>query len=118
MTGTEIDNVIVFKDTLKQIEKNYPADIRNARYYNGISALEKSNDYPPVKMIQGGTVNTGYANADKMRVAILNFADAIKYGGWVEYGAQTQEENICRCHTEVSRSNYPQICNNLLCKSK
>lgn len=97
MTGTEIDNVMVFKDTLKQIEKNYPADIGNVRYYNGISPIEKLKDYPPVKMVQGGTVNTGYANTDKMRVAILNFADAIKYGGWVEYGAQTQEENICRC---------------------
>lgn len=113
MTGTEIDNVIVFKDTLKQIEEKYPVDVKNVKYYNGAPVVEKLPEYHPIKMVHGGTVNTGYANADKMQVAILNFADAIKYGGWVEYGAQTQEENICRCTniypilgSELSDKNY------------
>jgi uncharacterized protein (TIGR02452 family) len=92
-----INNIAVFWDTLKQTEEKYTPLKSDVRYYNGLSPIEKSEEYTPVTMVHGGTVNTGYANADEMRVAILNFADALKFGGWVENGAQTQEENICRC---------------------
>lgn len=93
----EQENVIVFKDTLKQIKEKYQTDTVEAKYYNGLPDVEVSVKHTPITMVHGGTVNTGYANADNMRVAILNFADALKYGGWVEDGTQTQEENICRC---------------------
>ena len=94
---TEEQNVRVFRDTLIQIKEKYPVDLDNVRYYNNIEHVEAINSTTPITMVHGGTVNTGYSYADSNRVAILNFADAIKYGGWVEYGAQTQEENICRC---------------------
>lgn len=93
----EQDNIAVFEDTLQQIKEKYPVDESKVRYYNGLSPIMARTYHPDITMIHGGTVNTGYANAENMRVAILNFADAIKYGGWVENGAQTQEENLCRC---------------------
>lgn len=92
-----IDNVRVFEDTMKQIREKYSPYKDNILYYNGLPSIEKSVEHTPATMVHGGTVNTGYVNAEDMRVAILNFADAIKFGGWVENGAQTQEENICRC---------------------
>ena len=51
-----------------------------------------------IKVISGGSVSTAYniKNSGR-RVAMLNFADAKRPGGWVIEGAQTQEENICRC---------------------
>ena len=93
----EIDNVKVFHDTQKQTREKYPADVNDVEYYNGVDRVEASEELTPITMIHGGTVNTGYSYADTNKVAILNFADAIKFGGWVEHGAQTQEENICRC---------------------
>ena len=93
----EVKNIGVFKDTLKQIEERYsPRDVQVKFYNDDLEAPEK-NSGVPITLVRGGTVNTGYSYADKERVAILNFADAMKYGGWVENGAQTQEENICRC---------------------
>ena len=95
---TEAENVKVFEDTLRQIDEKYGADKSKAVYYNGNIPRRESNfEHTPITMVHGGTVNIGYANSGTMRTAILNFADAIRYGGWVEHGAQTQEENICRC---------------------
>lgn len=87
----------VFNDTLMQIQAKYPIDDVNIRFYKGELNAEDKNSGVPVKLVRGGTVRTGYSYADREKVAILNFADAMKYGGWVENGAQTQEENICRC---------------------
>lgn len=94
---TEADNILIFTDTLTQVLLSYPANNCGVRYYNGIEHIDAVDQVTPITMTHGGTVSTGYAESDKMRVAILNFADAIKFGGWVELGAQTQEENICRC---------------------
>ena len=94
---TEDDNILVFSDTLKRIKEEYPTDGIKVRYYNGIEDLGMPDCVTPITMVHGGTVNTGYSYSKDMRVAILNFADAMKFGGWVENGAQTQEENICRC---------------------
>ena len=102
----EIDNVKVFHDTQKQTREKYPADVNDVEYYNGVDRVEASEELTPITMIHGGTVNTGYSYADTNKVAILNFADAIKFGGWVEHGAQTQEENICRCSNL-----YPTLAN-------
>ena len=93
-------NVEIFKDTLKQsAEKFHITPKDNAVYYNNDNLLnvdiKESNT--PLTMVRGGTVSTGYAEADNMRVAILNFADALEAGGLVWVGANTQEENICRC---------------------
>lgn len=93
-------NVEIFKDTLKQSAEKFPITLKdNAVYYNNDNLLnvdiKESNT--PITMVRGGTVSTGYAEADNMRVAILNFADALEAGGLVWIGESTQEENICRC---------------------
>lgn len=102
----ENKNILIFQDTLKQVREKYPYDFGNVRYYNGIDRIEPAEDCPPAIMIKGGTVSTGYSYADKNRVAILNFADALVPGGLVEIGAHTQEENICRCSNL-----YPTLAN-------
>ena len=94
---TELENVQIFRDTQKQIAEKYSANGIEAHYYNGLPDILPSADLTPIQMVHGGTVSTGYADADEMTVAILNFADALQSGGLVEVGAYTQEENICRC---------------------
>lgn len=93
------NNIRVFEDTLRQAEKKYPVNFEDVRYYNdNIKGVPFKKPYAPIEMVRGGTVSTGYANADSgMRVAILNFADALTAGGLVLVGENTQEENICRC---------------------
>ena len=50
-----------------------------------------------VKVISCGTVNAAYHYSTATNiVAMLDFADAKKPGGWPEHGAPTQEENMCR----------------------
>ena len=93
-------NIKVFEDTLKQSREKYPINVKqSARYYNNDNSIRIDivEGNTPILMVQGGTVSTGYANADNMRVAILNFADALEAGGLVWIGEKTQEENICRC---------------------
>ena len=99
-------NVEIFRDTLKQVADKYPVNTDDIKYYNGIVGGRCDEPCPPVIMIKGGTVSTGYSYADKYRVAILNFADALVPGGLVEVGAHTQEENICRCSNL-----YPTLAN-------
>ena len=51
-----------------------------------------------VSVVDGGTAEIGMQYARKgLKVAVLNFADAITPGGLVVIGAPTQEENLCRC---------------------
>lgn len=93
-------NVEIFKDTLKQSAEKFPITPKeNAVYYNDTNfpTVDINEGNTPITMVHGGTVSTGYVNADNMRVAILNFADALDAGGLVWVGANTQEENICRC---------------------
>lgn len=55
-------------------------------------------DNMQIKVVHGGTVSTSYKlKNDNNRIAMLNFADAKRPGGWVVEGAYTQEENMCRC---------------------
>lgn len=91
------NNIEVFKDTLQQIKEKYPIDPKRVKCYSGLCSVEHKAPTVPIMMVQGGTVSTGYAYADKMKVAILNFADALVPGGRVTYGSNAQEENICRC---------------------
>lgn len=61
--------------------------------------LDEVAPKPNITFIAGGTAYTAYklAKNQEMHIAALNFADAIIPGGCVEYGAPTQEENLCRC---------------------
>ena len=72
-------NVEIFRDTLKQVADKYPVNTDDIKYYNGIVGGRCDEPCPPVIMIKGGTVSTGYSYADNYRVAILNFADALVY---------------------------------------
>jgi len=108
-------NIAVFKDTLAQAREKYP--IGEVRYYKETDADDvvhpSGHAIMPITMMQCGTIHAGYLHADNMRVAILNFADGFVPGGLVWYGANTQEENICRCsnlylalNTDESFENY------------
>lgn len=100
-------NVETFIDTRKKSQSVYKEDteklLRNTQVYRDAdividdSELLVRNDMK-IKIVAGGTVSTAYNIDDSnCRIAILNFADAKRPGGWVKEGAPTQEENICRC---------------------
>lgn len=92
------ENILIFQDTLKQIEESYPIDASKVRYYITLNTLDHSKGkLTPITMEHNGTVHSGYNTANEMRTAILNFANAVTPGGCVEYGSNAQEENICRC---------------------
>lgn len=100
----EIDNVAVFLDTLDLCEQNYKSEcdtlIKGAKFYSRPSQVPvpKADPISNVEFRCGGSMQTAYAEAGKGgRVAVLDFADALKPGGYPELGAFTQEENMCRC---------------------
>lgn len=100
--------VRAINDTLDRCTKEYVKAtkklIDETQFYNSeisdaeIEKVMKLRDVN-VEIIQSGTVSAGkeILKKTKKRTAILNFADAIRPGGWVLNGAPTQEENICRC---------------------
>ena len=112
-----MDNVKVFKDTMKKIEKNYKKETeelkKNVVVYSDACALpvaKNSTAKMAINFINMGTVATAYSlKTENNRVAMLNFADAKRPGGWVEEGAPTQEENICRC-TNIYPALHVQKC--------
>lgn len=102
---SNLENIRVFYDTRRLSRDCYPSDEVDVTFYYGnldremvTSQVTKvTSQVTTIEMVCGGTAETGYKHADKEHTAVLNFADAMKYGGWVENGAQTQEENLCRC---------------------
>ena len=77
------ESVMIYDDANREVQLELPANF-------------KSN--MKVKVIDSGTVNAAYyyKKVGYNVVAMLNFADAKKPGGWPEDGAPTQEENMCR----------------------
>ena len=62
-----------------------------------INSVFAFNPDMKIKVVSSGTVNAAYYYKRGVNsVAMLNFADAKKPGGWPEDGAPTQEENMCR----------------------
>lgn len=99
-------NCDVFKDTRNKSNTIYSEDtdklLENTLVYSDANEILTDdvviNNDMKIKVIHGGTVSTAYElKKDNNHVAILNFADAKRPGGWVIEGAPTQEENICRC---------------------
>lgn len=94
----------VFKDTRFQSVTIYKYETRRM-VENTLVVLDPSDELIDITeakdnavFVTGGSAETAYAFAkDGRKVAVLNFADAIIPGGCVEYGAPTQEENLCRC---------------------
>ena len=93
-------------DTLERCKRQY-ADateklIQTTQFYNSEiddDSLKFKRKSTFIRVINSGTVSAAKDVLKKTgnRTAILNFADAIRPGGWVLQGAPTQEENICRC---------------------
>ncbi len=103
----ELDrNVEVFKQTYKASLNKFKSYtekmILNTDVYEDAAniSIDVINKDMRIRFVNSGTVNAAYKikidNSNK-RVAMLNFADAKRPGGWVTDGAPTQEENICRC---------------------
>ena len=105
-------NVSVFEDTLRQCTANgaYSAKTRDliengAHYYvDGNKLFDDAdairNNDMSIEFINSGTCSAAYWFAmlgNVYRVAMLDFADAKRPGGWPDYGAPTQEEDMCRC---------------------
>lgn len=92
----------IFNDTkLKSLNINddidKSIDVYTSDELNCVSVSDVSN-YNNIYVVNGGTVNTGYKLSfyGNQTVAILNFANGIFPGGFVEYGSHAQEECICR----------------------
>ena len=103
----KLNNIEVFKDTRKLSQTIYKDSTESMKKYTKVYRdaddiiADKDmniNSNMEIRVIQGGTVSTAdaLANSDA-KIAMLNFADAKRPGGWVIEGAPTQEENICRC---------------------
>lgn len=100
-------NISVFKDTLRLSRTKYKDKTKFTKLHTSVyddantfisDPIIDKDKIVNVSFVKGGTVNTAYSlKTRKNRVAMLNFADAKKPGGWVECGAPTQEENMCRC---------------------
>lgn len=98
---TREERIAVFNNT---VQRHMPVDVKNKFYYGNLQGgayLKKAEcatcSPTSIYMVHGGTVNTAYEYADTSRVAMLNFANAVRYGGFVDEGSNAQEENICRC---------------------
>ena len=107
-----LTNSEVFRDTMEQANGKFLQDTKDLVENRTFVYTEKITDMqimPPVKpmpnpkmtrfVVEMGTVEAGkrLKETTGKRTAILNFADAIRPGGYVIEGAPTQEENICRC---------------------
>lgn len=121
------DNLVeVFKDTRVVSNREFKAETDRLKNFDTIvydgglkfeGNADEVGELPDIRLIRGGTVQVGYKYTHaKNRTAILNFADAVKPGGWVEDGAPTQEECICRCTnlyetltTEASHNGYYKV---------
>jgi uncharacterized protein (TIGR02452 family) len=102
---SEIKNIEVFNDTLRRCQHEYLETtkkcIESTIFYPNPSksfyGMRGGNSGGVVLFENGGSVSTAYREAKHSKVALLDFADGLKPGGWPEQGASTQEENICRC---------------------
>lgn len=81
-----MDLVRIFKDTLELSKKFFGKNLKNS-YYKNIKEM---------KIIWSeNTVNSIFKL--KGYITVLNFADDKQPGGLVWFGAETQEECLCRC---------------------
>ena len=102
---TERDTIAVFNDTLSRCRISYADSTaktsKATKFYAdpSIKFANMAREYlgGTVLFQKGGSVSTAYDEANYGHVAVLDFADALKPGGYPERGALTQEENICRC---------------------
>lgn len=87
LTQEMVHNTQVYEDCAEQLDASAVKKRRQLKKQMNASFSSR------------GTVNTAYDYLQKegIRVAMLNFADALTPGGLVLSGEVTQEENICRC---------------------
>ena len=96
---TQLELADVFTDTEKLVASKYGTGGVETVFYDGNAPIPYGEGQydTPITFVRGGTAGVGYNLAEGMKVAVLNFADALRFGGWVEDGAPTQEEDLCRC---------------------
>lgn len=97
------NNVLVFRDTINKSFCTYTKDtmrgIKAAEFISDVTKIVVDKVSPKNNVVfeAGGSASTAYRYAEFSKTAVLNFADAVRPGGWVDSGAPTQEENLCRC---------------------
>ena len=87
LTQEMVNNTQVYKDCTEQNDDSI------------IKKRQQPKKQMKITFSSRGTVNAAYEylQEENVKVAMLNFADALTPGGLVLYGEVTQEENICRC---------------------
>jgi len=100
-----MNNIEVFQDTQNRIQtdeklKRYTEIAVNNTYVideNFSSAKKPHRSDEKVYFQESLTLITAYRLADEgKKTAVLNFANSVNPGGGVEYGANAQEEYLCR----------------------
>ena len=101
---TKMDNIKVFLDTQYLCKYKYKTECaalcRDTKFYADPTKLSVPHTEAKrnVQFCYGGSMSVAYNEAEPYcKVAVLDFASALKPGGCPECGAFTQEENMCRC---------------------
>lgn len=65
---------------------------------DSLNHIQPTDSVAPVYFYDTGTIDTTlFLSRESKHIALLNFADGVKPGGFPELGLKTQEEQICRC---------------------
>lgn len=105
----QINNIMVFKDTqkkskeVKELIKAIGYSITHQEFIPEGKQIVSDRATDTLRNMRVKVTNRSTLGAAKCyplkKVCILNFANAERPGGGVNYGMPTQEESICRCST-------------------
>lgn len=96
-------NMDIFLETRRLIKEGNGLNVSLAKSYTKVYQLNKLDclDWQKdVVFLNTTTVDAALKFRDNSYdIVLLNFADAVKPGGEVDIGEETQEEHLCRCTT-------------------